>query len=82
MEIKIDKGAVLSHQKVKIEKDDTLATLYEKCFEISAEVMLLALEKISESDLSPVTNKYVSSYYSFPTKEHWLEFRTRGGRFI
>ena len=78
----LKKFSNLHSDEVDWAKDDTLATLYKKCFEISAEVMLLALEKFSESDLSPGTNKYVSSYYSFPTKEHWLEFRTRGGRFI
>jgi methionyl-tRNA formyltransferase len=82
MKRRIDQGMVLSQIKIKIEDGDTIATLYEKCFEKSADVMFVALEKIAKSDISPLTNDFKPSYYSFPTKKHWTEFRKMGGRFI
>ena len=78
----MDAGAVLSQKKIEISKKDTVASLYKKCFEISAKVVLEALNKIKENDFSPVYNHCTASYYSFPTKEHWKTFREKGGRFI
>ncbi len=82
MEKEIDKGILLSQKVIPVEQDDTIDTLYRKCFRYSAPVVLEALEKIQQGDLTPVSNDYPSSYYSFPKKTHWRELRQRNKKFI
>ena len=79
---KIDEGIVLAHKKIKIEPENSIADLYQKCFEVSSDVMLHAIEKIKNNDLTPCSGGGGPSYFSFPNKEHWDEFRKRGGRFV
>lgn len=82
MEEALDKGIVLAQQKIAITANDTIADLYQKCFAASADVVLAAVEKAKRSDFSSASSDSSSSYFSFPTKEHWQDFRKRGGRFI
>lgn len=82
MESGIDKGAVLTQQAIKITTNDTVDSLYQQCFAISAALILQALEKIRNNDFSPITNNLSPSYYSFPTSEDWRKFRKAGKRFI
>lgn len=82
MELKIDAGTVLAHQPIEIESGVSLADLYHRCFRESADVVLRAIEKVRQNDFSPSTENRKGCYFSFPTKEHWREFRARGGRFI
>ncbi|GAA4276430.1 formyltransferase family protein [Aquimarina mytili] len=82
MEKKIDKGILLSQEIVEIEDDDTIDTIYQKCFKCSAYVVNEAIKKIEEGDLVPVKNEFKSSYYSFPKKEHWKQFRQKKIKFI
>jgi len=84
MEKEIDGGAILSQAKIKIEKSDTVFSLYQKCFDISAQLCFEALEKIRLGQLEGMTsqNETAPSYHSFPTKEEWQEFRKRKGKFI
>lgn len=83
MERQLDKGLVLTQRKVPIHPGATIARLYEDCFRVSVGAMLEALDKIRRQDFSPGhINGAQASYYSFPTAEHWNEFRERAGRFI
>lgn len=82
MNKKMDSGSILAQRKFMIRPEDTVASLYERCFAYSADVLLEALEKIRRRDLSSVINNYPESYYSFPTPEHWEMFREKGGEFI
>ena len=82
METKIDKGAVLAQRAVEIVPGVSLVDLYRRCFRESADVVLQAIAKVANNDFSPCTEKQQGCYFSFPTKEHWREFRKRGGRFI
>ncbi len=79
---KMDSGSILAQQKFVLRPQDTIASLYERCFACSADVLLEALEKIGRRDFSSVGDYYPESYYSFPTPEHWGIFRKRGGKFI
>ena len=78
---KIDDGVILAQQKILIEKFDTIFSLYEKCFHTSTEVVLAALNKLRNSDMSPIQNNE-PSYFSFPNAKDWQLFRELGGRFI
>lgn len=84
MERKIDAGVILAQGKIKIEPSDTVTTLYQKCFDISAGLCFEALERIREGQVEDIMsqNEMKPSYYSFPTKEDWGDFRKRKGKFI
>ena len=82
MESKIDNGAVLTQGKVRIEDTNTLSDLYEKCFAISADLVIEALEKVRNNDFTSCAEKKELTYFSFPTGDQWKVFRRRGGRFI
>ncbi len=73
---------ILAQSPVSVEPGDTIDTLYQKCFGVSAQTVLTALKKIESGDHSPVSNHYLDSYYSLPTKKHWQELRRRKVKFI
>ena len=81
MQKSVDKGKVLAQKKVEIKENDSLHSLYSKCFKASVEVLLEALDKVRKRDFSTVGENR-PSYYSWPTKEQWQEFRKKGGRII
>lgn len=76
----VDEGRVLAQRAVTITDSDALSYLYEKCFSISASVVIDALEKVRRDDLSPISTGRQPSYFSFPTEDDWRCFRARGGR--
>tara|TARA_B100000214_G_C23919576_1_gene605363 strand:+ start:114 stop:890 length:777 start_codon:yes stop_codon:yes gene_type:complete len=82
MEKKIDKGILLAQKVIKIEKEDTVDTLYQKCFACSAQLVLDAIKKIEINNIQPISNNYIPSYFSFPKKRHWKQFRKTGIKFI
>lgn len=82
MENKIDKGIVLSYREVPITEGTTIAKLYKQCFDLSADALIEALDKILECNFDNVSLAKETSYYSFPEKKHWKQFREKGGRFV
>lgn len=81
MNEKIDRGVILSQEKIRISPNDTIDSLYKKCFAISASVTIRALQNI-EKGIETVQNDYTPSYYSFPSRQNWQEFRKRKRGFI
>ncbi len=77
----IDEGIVLAHKKILIERGMTIADLYVRCFAESSDVLIRALDKVRAGDFTPDAGATETSYFSFPTKSDWAEFRKRGGRF-
>jgi methionyl-tRNA formyltransferase len=84
MEPKVDRGIILAQRKIRIEKGDTINRLYEKSFEVSTDACLEALDKIAAGQWEMVASatENTPSYYGFPTKTDWREFRQKKGRFI
>lgn len=84
MDTKIDGGTVLSQGKIKIQEGDTVDTLYQKCFDISADLCFQALEKIKSGHWQNghIKSNIIPSYFAFPTKDQWSEFRKRKGKMI
>ena len=78
----IDDGIVISQKKIPINYSESLYKLYERCFELSIETVLDALETVRKNDYSAVNTTNERCYYSFPTDEQWKEFRHRGGKYI
>ena len=81
MEKAIDKGPVLAQETIPLPKKIILNDFYNKCFDVSAEVVLKALDKIRVGDFTSCS-QYRASYHSFPKKKDWNKFRQMGGRFI
>ena len=79
MNNKIDTGYVLYKKEVLIDKNDTIFTLYKKCFDISAEVIIEALKKVENIHIH---NNDEVQYFSFPTHNDWKVFRNQKGKFI
>ena len=82
MEHTIDAGIILSQIRIPVREGETVWEIYKDCFEKSAEVVMMAIDKIENDDYLPVNNGYEREYYSFPTKERWKEFRCRGGKYV
>lgn len=82
MEKEIDGGRILSQVAVPIHEGESVWDIYKECFSRSTDVLLEALDKIRDNDFSVINNGYSREYYSFPTKEHWKEFRRRGGIYV
>lgn len=78
----IDVGPVLAQKEIEINNADTIASLYKRCYAASVDVLLEALERVRAGDFTPYANMIKPSYFSFPEKEHWRQFRKRGGKFI
>ena len=82
MEEKIDTGAILEQIPVPIKKEDTLDTLYKKCFSQSVIALLAAIKKIKSDNGNYVKNRDKPSYFSWPAKKDWELFRLNGGKVI
>jgi len=80
----LDTGTVIAQEAIPVEKGEfTLFVLYKKCFDISAKLILKALDLLQKDGLRdceyPARQK---SYYSFPAREQWKLFKQNGGRFM
>ncbi|MEW7277954.1 formyltransferase family protein [Aquimarina sp. 2201CG1-2-11] len=82
MEEKIDKGVVLSKKEISVQNSGSIDLLYQECFKYSAGVVLEAIDKIENNNITSVSSGVKPSYYSFPKKEHWKDFRKTKIRFI
>jgi predicted glycoside hydrolase/deacetylase ChbG (UPF0249 family)/folate-dependent phosphoribosylglycinamide formyltransferase PurN len=80
----IDKGGVLSRKVLPVLKGDSLDYLYRLCFTLSFEATQESVNKLyNDHNVTPIENDgIIESYYSFPTKKDWVEFKYQGGRFI
>lgn len=80
MEKEIDKGKIVAQKSFPIEPDDTLFSLFGKCYGLSVELVNEAVEKVGTDSWEPVQNNIAPSYYSFPTWEQGRQFRKKGKR--
>lgn len=78
---RIDKGRILGRVEIPVTPHDTVDSLYIKCFRASAEACFMALDNI-RNGLAPLPGDHPPSYYSFPDREQWQEFRLKKRKFI
>ncbi|WP_109698121.1 formyltransferase family protein [Chitinophaga deserti] len=78
---RIDKGRILGRVEIPVEPHDTVDSLYIKCFKYSAEACFMALENI-RNGVKPLPDVHPPSYFSFPDRGHWEEFRQQNRKFI
>lgn len=79
MNKKIDGGKILAQKKI-LNIDKNLHKIYKECFKVSPDLIFKAIENLLKKKfLKP---KYRKSYFSFPKKNDWIEFRKNHGKFI
>jgi len=79
----LDDGAILLQRETPIEPNETLENLILRTKRQGAEIMVEAVERLLSGNLEELPNdRTEASYYSFPTKQHVIEFRRRGLRLI
>jgi len=78
----IDDGVVLDQRTTPIAPGESLTDIYRRCFALSVDAVLAALDKLRAGDMTPVPTPWPHNYYSWPTHAQWKEFRARGGRYI
>ena len=82
MEQAIDSGSILYQEKIQINKNDTLFSLYEKAYKVSVNATIYAVEVICGNQRPHILSVKKSSYYSFPKKTDWDEFRKLRLKFV
>jgi methionyl-tRNA formyltransferase len=83
MDKTIDTGTIITQKAIPIPEKPVLSDLYKECFELSAELILQALEILGK-DLPFITLAEPArkqSYHSFPNKDDWARFKKRKGIF-
>ncbi len=76
---RIDEGDILAQERVCFDKE-TLSEIYKRCFNISADLIITALENLKKNKV--IVSKEEKSYFSFPNRERWIKFRRNGGQFF
>jgi methionyl-tRNA formyltransferase len=80
---KLDAGRVLGTVTVPISARDSLDRVIVTTKQAGARLLIEVLNKIRFDQLSPVpVDMTGASYFSFPKREHVLEFRKRGHRLL
>lgn len=79
MNKEIDQGLILAQKKV-LNTNNNLSEIYKKCFSISSDLVVEAINNLLKKKY--LSNNFKSSYYSFPSHERFKLFRKNKGRFI
>ena len=75
---KIEDGKILA-QKIIANDENNLSKIYKKCFAISSDLILVAIDNLTKNKF--LLNKYKKTYNTFPTDKDWKEFRKNNGKF-
>ena len=78
MTSKIDEGIIIAQRSLYITPEDSLFSLYEKCFDISVDVVLKAIKKVGSEKYKPIISRTTKSYYSYPSWKDVRRFRKMG----
>jgi len=81
----VDDGPIIVQKKIKLDYSKSLNELYGDCFNLSADIIKEAVDIIKEyeySNLPFYQSNCKNSYFSFPKKKEWIQFRKNGGRII
>ncbi len=78
---KIDQGKVFLQREFNIDADETVVSIYAKLTEITADLLVQAVDKLKNEDhLEIIPSAGVGSYYPMPTREAFKKFKQSGGR--
>ena len=77
----IDRGSVVETVEFPFEPDESLHEFIVRSKRIACDALLRAIDKIETGDVQPAPLPVEGgSYYTFPTREAYREFRRRGRR--
>jgi methionyl-tRNA formyltransferase len=78
----VDKGQIVAQESLSVAPRDTFFSLFERCFALSVDVVLQAIDRIDSGDWKPIMNSRTPSYYSYPTRHDIRQFRHKGKRML
>lgn len=78
----IDEGGAIKQEKIAIEGDDTFFSLYKKAFDVSARLVIEAIDEIAEGTDRVIETETHGSSFSYPTREDVKWFKRLGHRII
>lgn len=79
----IDAGPILKRIKFRIEKNDTVQSLYDKISRYGISLLIEAIDDIENQKTELLENKFnTNNYSSFPTEEQVKQFRKKGCKFL
>ena len=79
----IDQGDILLQKEVPVEADESLDHLIKRTKRMGAHFIMEALELIRQGKAEYKPNDLSKGvYFCFPTKQHLVEFRRRGGKLL
>lgn len=80
---KVDAGPIVCQESIRVLPQDTFYTLFERAQNISAGLMLRAVELIKKGERGRIMDSAaIKKSYSYPEKEDVREFRKKGLRMI
>ena len=77
----IDAGEVIREERFPLTDDYTMASLYDKCTEVSGRLLVKAIYDIDEDNINIIHKKGKGTFYHMPTREAVRRFLKLGKRF-
>ena len=77
----IDGGEIYAQKEINISSNKKVLLIYEIAFSISSALIIDAINNLINKK-SPMPMLKEKSYFAFPTKMQWENFRKNGGKFI
>jgi len=78
MEKAVDAGKILGQEIIQIEPDDSFYSIFQKCYNISVDLIIKTVQQIANNNEKEVINSYKPSYFGFPTKKEMKLFFQSG----
>jgi len=78
---KLDEGEIYAQKEIDISHNKNVSSIYNIAFSISCNMTVEAIQNLLNKK-KLLSNSYQDSYFTFPTKEQWKNFRKNGGSLI
>ena len=78
---KLDGGEIYAQREIDISQNKNVSSIYNIAFSISCDLTIEAIQNLLNKK-KPLNNSFPESYFTFPTKEQWKNFRKNGGSLV
>lgn len=78
----IDEGPILAQAELEVAADDTMETLFDKCFALTVPLVMEAVDRLASPVPTFLPPRTRPSRHSFPRGWEWKQFRKAGRRLI
>ena len=78
---KLDGGEIYAQREIDISQNKNVSSIYNIAFSISSDLTVKAIDNLLNNK-KPLNSFYQDSYFTFPTKEQWTNFRKNGGSLV